>query len=596
MCAAARTMAEPILSPDADTVVVVVTTNGRAALHLVPVDGGPERVLTTEPTPRSASAYGGGLFAWAPDGQALVYVAEGDLWRVATTGGPPVRITNHGPDRPAGAPAVSPHGDRVAYVVDQRDVAVTGVDPQGPWPVRLSRGNDFALDPTWSADGKFVAWHEWDVPAMSWDESRWSLAPADGSGMVATMGEPGVQRQQPRFAPVGSDLSYLCDASGWLNLWVFGPDRDNDRPLVDEPFEHGYPAWSFGQRSTAWSPDGTSIAFTRNESGFGRLCVVDIATRGVTEVAKGLHSALSWQGDRIVALRSGAVTPPQLVTYDTTRWERRVLAHTAPLGLEATAVEPTEVSWPAEDGETVHGLYYAPPNAAGPPPLIVWVHGGPTGQWQVDWRVRVSYFRDQGWAVLAVNHRGSTGFGRAYTQAMRERWGELDVADAAAGMRAAADNGWGDPRAMVPMGGSAGGFTVLHLLGRYGELCAAGVALSAVADLFDLDERGHRFERHYNHSLIGPLPEAAARYAERSPVTFADRITVPLLLLHGSADDVVPVEQSTRVAAAITTAGGTVEHHVYDGEGHGWGRPATVVDELERTDDFLRRHVLRWRA
>jgi dipeptidyl aminopeptidase/acylaminoacyl peptidase len=142
------------------------------------------------------------------------------------------------------------------------------------------------------------------------------------------------------------------------------------------------------------------------------------------------------------------------------------------------------------------------------------------------------------------------------------------------------------------MGGSAGGFTVLNLLAHHGETVAAGVAVSAVADLFELDDKSHRFEAHYNHSLVGALPEAAGRYHDRSPINAAARIERPLLLLHGDADPVVPVEQSRRIAAAVR---GPVELHEYEGEGHGWGRPATVIDELHRTDDFLRRHVLRCR-
>ena len=178
---------------------------------------------------------------------------------------------------------------------------------------------------------------------------------------------------------------------------------------------------------------------------------------------------------------------------------------------------------------------------------------------------------------------------------MAGRWGDLDVTDCAAGMRAAAANGWADPRRMVPMGGSAGGFTVLNLLARHPDLCAAGIDLFGVTDLFDLDETTHRFEKHYLHSVVGRLPETADRYRERSPVTVAERITSPLLILQGDADQVVPVAQSRAIAQRLTALGRPVELREYEGEGHGWLRPETVVDELERVESFLRRHVLRWR-
>jgi dipeptidyl aminopeptidase/acylaminoacyl peptidase len=145
---------------------------------------------------------------------------------------------------------------------------------------------------------------------------------------------------------------------------------------------------------------------------------------------------------------------------------------------------------------------------------------------------------------------------------------------------------------MVPLGGSAGGFTVLLLLARHPELCAAGVDLFGVADLFDLDETTHRFEAHYLHSIVGPLPEMADRYHDHSPINVADSIEAPLLILQGSADKVVPPAQSESIAERLRSLGRTVELHLYEGEGHGWLQPEHVEDELTRTEAFLRRHVL----
>ncbi len=110
--------------------------------------------------------------------------------------------------------------------------------------------------------------------------------------------------------PDGSTIT-VRDDTGWLNVWV------GDRPLVDEPFEHAGPSWGMGQRSYAVSPDGGRVAFTRNERGFGRLCVADVRTGDVTEIARGVHGQLTWVGDRLAAIRSGARTPTQIVVYDT---------------------------------------------------------------------------------------------------------------------------------------------------------------------------------------------------------------------------------------------------------------------------------------
>jgi dipeptidyl aminopeptidase/acylaminoacyl peptidase len=206
---------------------------------------------------------------------------------------------------------------------------------------------------------------------------------------------------------------------------------------------------------------------------------------------------------------------------------------------------------------------------------------------------RIAYFAAKGWAVLLADHRGSTGHGRAYTMAMRERWGELDVTDTAAGVRAAIERGWCDPTRVVAMGGSAGGFTSYLLLARFADLFAAGVVAYGVADLASLDQTSHRFEAHYNQTLVGPPAVAAERYAARSPIHLAECINAPLLVFQGTDDVVVTPDQSAAIVGQLEALGRTVEHHTYEGEGHGWTRPETVVDELERTEDFLRRHVLR---
>ena len=602
MCAAGRVLGEPRLAPDGARIAFVATSAGRADLVVVDLDGGHEVVLTTSPSPLAARSYGGGTFDWVPDGSALVYAAEdGGLWLQPGTGGPPRQVVGGGAGRCA-APAVAPDGTRVAYVVDTRDVAVASLAPGGPWPVRLSGTADFALDPAWSPDGVDVTWHEWSVPAMAWDASRVVVAPADGSGQPTVVaGGTGRAVGQPRYRSDGSRIGLVDDRSGFANVWSYEPDGSGAEGLLAGDDEHGGPSWGHGQRTWCWSPDGRSVAVCRNvEGGFGDLVVVDLAGGGHRRLGRGSHGALSWAGDRLAAIRSGARTPTQVVVYEgPDLGERRTVARGPVGGFEAAAlVEPEVVTWPGGDGEHVHGRLYAPVHRdhGTPPPLIAWVHGGPTDQWPVTWNARIAFWVDAGWAVLVPDHRGSTGHGRAYTQAMAGRWGELDVEDVAAGLRVAGARGWGDARRLVVMGGSAGGFTVLNVLASHPDLCAAGVELYGVADLFDLDETTHRFEAHYLHSLLGPLPQAAEAYRDRSPVNRADAITAPLLILQGSEDPVVPAAQSVAIADRLRSLGRTVELHLYEGEGHGWGRPATVVDELERTSSFLRRHVLRRRA
>jgi dipeptidyl aminopeptidase/acylaminoacyl peptidase len=519
-------------------------------LLTVPSSGGPERIVAVDPPT--------GPFAWMPDGAALAYIAKDRICTVPATGGRGRVIAEA--DAPITDFAVSPQG-RIAYVTEQQHVHIDGH--------RQPRTADFVIDPTWSPDGETLVWHEWDAPKMPWDWSR--IVASDGR--VIAMG--GVQ--QPRFSPDGQ-IAYLSDSTGWLNLWVDG------WPVLLEEFEHGDPPWFGGQRSFCWSPDSTAIALSRNEGGFGRLLRVDVATGDVELLRRGVHRSLSWQGDCLAAIRTGGVTPTQITV------NRTVVAHGPVGGFEPALVEPEPVEWEADDGAVVHGRLHRPPQPlSDPPPMIVQIHGGPTGQNQVIFDAKTSYWVDRGWAVLVPDQRGSTGWGRQWMRALHGRWGEADTADVAAGMRAAAARGWADPKRIVVMGNSSGGMTVLLLLAFHGDLCAAGVATAPVSDLVDLAKNTHRFEQHYNESLLGP---SRTTWRERSPIKHAARIDKPLLVFHGADDDVVPKAQTRRLAKALRQNGVDVEHVEYPGEGHGVRRAGHVEDQLGRTEAFLSRVVL----
>lgn len=599
VCAGGRSLSEPLLSPDATSVAFVARDVGVARVVVVDVSAVTvrphgelfEHRTTDEPEPSTR----GGVLAWLPDSARVAYVTrDGDVAVASAPAGAAV-VVAAGIEGGASALAASPDGSRLAFVADTRSVCVVAVDG-GPVDV-VSAAADFALDPCWSADGQRLAWHEWDVPAMPWDAARIVVAPATVDGeRVVVAGGPEVSVQEPRFSPDGSALAFLCDASAWLNVWVARADGAQPRPLVLEDHEHGGVVWGGGQRSFAWSPDSRSIAFTRNEGGFGRLCVVDVGTGEVRELSRGIHTSLSWEGNTIACLRSGARTPTSVVAIDPATGAKRVLVTGPSPALAAAAermAEPEVVEWEGDDAAVVHGRLWRPPGDAGgqPPPLLVWAHGGPTDQRQVTFDPRLMFFLSRGWAILHPDPRGSTGWGRGWAQGLRERWGEVDVADVAAGARAAVERGWGDPTRMVAMGGSAGGMTALLLAARDPEEWAAVVALYPVVDLLGLAEATHRFEAHYTFGLVGPLPAATDTHRDRSPLAQAGRITAPVLLLHGSTDAVVPPSQSAELAALLRSRGVAVEHHVYEGEGHGWRSPATVGDELDRITSFLGRHL-----
>ncbi len=602
-CVGGRDLTEPRLSTDGRWVVVALGDADGTSLVRYDLDADEptaEPIVTT-PAPRVGRGLGGGCWCFADADRAIVYAGvDGNLWwhSLVDVSAAARRLTDHGPDRVAQAPYASADGRSVVYVVDQSEV--WHLDMSTAASTRLDDGSaDFCFDPEIATSATAASWLAWNVPDMPWDHAR--VVRASFDGRIREEFVPRHSVQQPRSAPDGTRLG-VRDDTGWNNVWW------GDRPLVDEPFEHAGPTWGLGQRSFAVSPDGTQVAFTRNEAGFGRLCTVDVAralasagdtTSAVRELGRGVHGQVSWCADRIVALRTGARTPTELVVYDAVTGDRRTVAVASTVTWDRDLlVEPDTVAVPTDDGGVVHARLYradAACRAEGEPPrTICWLHGGPTDQWQVTFMPRVAYWRAQGWDVLVPDHRGSTGHGRSYQQALRGRWGELDVADVAAVVRHAHAIGLAEPSRTVLIGGSAGGFTVLGVLRHHPGTAAAAVVAYPVADLADLAERSHRFERHYTRTLVGeppPPPAIDERARDRSPTWFADRITTPLLVLHGEDDPVVPVGQSRVLVERIRAAGGTVDLVVYPGEGHGFRRREHQVDEYQRIAAFLARHV-----
>ena len=582
-CIVARDLTEPRLCPDGHCIVYAMTSGGYGALMIDTLDGRPERQLTAYPPPRPGRGFGGGCWCWTANGRAVIYAAiDGNLWLQPVPNGAVRQLTDHGPDRIATAPAASADGSRVVYVLDEAEIWVARLDGQGS--ERLDDGSaDFVFDPCPDPTSSAVSWLAWNVPDMPWDASRIQRKIFGRAGIEEV--RPVAAVQQIRFMPDGRVVC-LRDDNGWLNLWL------DDALLVEEPFEHGGPTWGMGQRSFVVSPDSSRIAFTRNEGGFGTLCVLDVGSGRVRELSRGVHGQLSWQDGRLAALRSGARTPTQIVVYDVATWQRSVVAVGPLSGWEDLPLdEPELVEFEAPDHAVLHARLYradAPTDR-----LLCWLHGGPTDQWQVTFMPRIAYWRALGWNVLVPDHRGSTGHGRAYQQALRGSWGDVDVSDTVAAIAHAHSCGWGSARHTAIVGSSAGGFTALGVVASNPGLLAAAVVAYPVTDLVDLAERSRRFERHYTDSLIGPLPDASVLYHDRSPVNFVDRLRdTPLLVMHGDNDPVVPIEQSLAFVERCRASEGSVEFVAYEGEGHGFRRPENQLDEYRRMQDFLAVHVL----
>jgi len=231
-------------------------------------------------------------------------------------------------------------------------------------------------------------------------------------------------------------------------------------------------------------------------------------------------------------------------------------------------------------------VFYPPthPGVSAPegsaPPLLVLSHGGPTSAARPQLSLSVQFWTSRGFAVADVNYRGSSGYGRAYRQALAGQWGIVDVDDCVAVARHLADAGLVDGDRLAIRGGSAGGYTTLCAL-AFRDDFRAGTSLYGVADLEALARDTHKFESRYLDSLVGPLPAEADRYLARSPIHHVEGFNCPLLVLQGLEDQIVPPAQSEMIVDAVRAKGLPVAYLAFEGEQHGFRQATTIRRALE---------------
>jgi dipeptidyl aminopeptidase/acylaminoacyl peptidase len=609
--AAALRLNEPAWDSDGRTVAWVEGRSDRGVIVARHADTTATRDLTPEISVRAFLGYGGGDFTLAHGTAFFVAQADQRIYRQDLAGGPARPITPA--FGAASSPTLSPDGRWLAYVHSYEDVdCIAVVDAHGrQWPRRLAEGRDFFMQPAWHPAGDRLAWVEWDHPNMPWDGTELRLASLDLSGTLPAIagssvvaGGPETSLFQPLFTRDGSALLYVSDETGWGHLYRSDLATGAVRQLTSGEAEHATPAWAHGLRTFAELPSGT-VVVNRSVAGFHRLVAIDPsgAERDLSSHHPGYTTfsapAASPAAEQLAVIASGGQQPPRVVVFDIAGGVARpeVLRRSdTELVPPAALSAPQPVSWASFDGEQAHGLYYPPASdrfeGTGAPPLVVVVHGGPTSQVTAAWNPQAQFFATRGYAVLLPNYRGSTGYGRAYMLKLRRSWGIYDVEDSRAGALALAERGLADPTRLVIMGGSAGGFTVLQSLCQYPGAYRAAICMFGVANHFTLAADTHKFEARYLDSLLGPLPEAAAIYRERSPIFHADRIRDPIAVFQGEVDRVVPREQSESIVASLRARDVPHEYHVYPGEGHGWRKSETIDHFYRAVEAFLRTHVL----
>jgi dipeptidyl aminopeptidase/acylaminoacyl peptidase len=477
--------------------------------------------------------------------------------------------------------------DRADLVVNQL-VAISLDGSDGAGRVLVS-GADFVAAPRPSPEGGHLAWLEWDQPDMPWDATRLQVATIipDGSlGEPQTLaGGPGISIVQPEWSPAGV-LHHVSDETGWWNLYAFdgpaglgGPVRN----LAPMEAELGDPAWVFDRSTYALVGDGTILGVARAGGGDGLIRIAPSGAVTRLELPFTELEGLRVTGDDAVVLAAGPRDGPVLLRLHAAAGAPAgVLARSLSEPLQPAALPIAEpITFFTAGGATARALFFPPTNGAfdGPegelPPLIVLSHGGPTSSASSALSLDRAFFTSRGIAVVDVDYRGSTGYGRPYRDALKGQWGVADVDDCVAAARFLAERGSVDPARMAIRGGSAGGYTTLAALTFRPEVFAAGISHYGIADLELIHADSHKFEARYEETLVAPWPEGRDVFRDRSPIHFLDRVLAPMLLFQGLDDKVVPPTQLDAMVAEFTARGLPHVAMTFEGEGHGFRRADT---------------------
>ena len=589
-----------------------------------------------------------GATSWSRDGKSIAFVSNisgrNNLWIVPAQGGWPVQLTIS--DQRQSSPVWSPDGKWIAYISDydgdeQWDVFL--VSPLNGQVMNLTDTRQIAEEhPRWSLDGKMLAYMVKPKAAATFDIDMLDFATSKVRHLTA-----GTPRERNKVDPLwsrdGKWIAYTDgDASGKdANIYIVELASGNRQNLTGHSGEKIYAAadWSadgrqllitsnasngydnvglldVSSKKIEWltqekwetsagnfSPDGRALTWTANVDGNQNIFVYDVATKhaqalslppGVNSLG-GADSAFTADGSRLLYYHNGANSPNDVWVYSFADGASHQVTHSLVAGLRSQdMVEPYLVHYPSRDRKyQISAFTYVPynlqPNRKNP--AVVFVHGGPSSQTVNAFNRIVQYLINQGYLVIAPNYRGSTGYGKEFQDANRFDMGGGDLQDVLAAADWIKSSAYVDPKKLVIMGGSYGGYMTMMGVTKAPEVWAAGVALVPFVNWFTEVQNEDPLLREYDLATMGDPVKNKALWEERSPINFIDRIQAPLLLLAGGHDPRCPKSEAQQVEAALKKRGGAVQLKIYENEGHGFARVENQIDAYKRVADFLKTHV-----
>jgi dipeptidyl aminopeptidase/acylaminoacyl peptidase len=584
-------------SPDGKTVAFVSNLSGRNNLWLVPSEGGWPMQLTVSDQRQSSPT-------WSPDGKWIAYMSDydgdeqWDIFLVSPKTGQVVNLTNTR-EIAEESPTWSPDGRYLAYIVKPKTSSVFEIDVydtvlRDVKHLTTGTANDrMNYEPIWSADGKFIVYTQDQSKGTDSNIFLADVASAQSTLLTPHDGEHTYSADD--VAPDGKNVLITSNAGdGYDNVGLLDIASKKIRWLTQDK-------WRISGEH--FSPDGKFLTYTANVDGNTDLYLYDMASgkaralslpKGMNDVA-GRTSPYTPDGRRLLYYHSGATAPGDLWVYTLADGESHQLTNSLVGGVRSEdMVEPALVHYPSKDGKwTISAFVYVPYNLPrnSQHPAIVLVHGGPTSQTVNSFNRFAQYMANQGYLVIAPNYRGSTGYGKEFQQANLFDMGGGDLQDVFAAADWIKQTGYVDPKKLILMGGSYGGYLTMMGVTKAPELWAAGVPIVPFVNWFTEIQNEDPVLQQSDLATMGDLVKNKARYEDRSPINFVDQIKAPLYLLAGGNDPRCPKTESQQVVDAIKKRGGVVEYKVYENEGHGFAKVENQIDAYKRVADFLKAHV-----
>jgi dipeptidyl aminopeptidase/acylaminoacyl peptidase len=533
--------------------------------------------------------YGGGASCATDQGAAFVNESDQQIYLLACGSGHghqspavPRQLTSR-PDCRYGGLSFAPAWQALLAVEESHEAAgvihrLVRIGLEGSRRV-LVEGADFYADPVVSANGRQLAWIEWDRPHQPWVTTRLCLREDEGDGRILAGADHDQSLQQPRFAADGR-LWVLSDRHGWWQPVRATDACDAVEAAHGAPYDHAPAPWQLGGCSYLPLESGAML-LSRFEQGFGVLLEVDGLGRERRLASDfSRFRALAVDAGHYYCIAGAADRLPAVLAIARDSGEVRILAGGELPLPEQHLPRPQPFSCPVAEGERSQGFFYASADQTGKPPLLVFLHGGPTAACYPVFDPRIPFWTLRGYAVLDLNYRGSSGYGRAYRLRLAGAWGQIEVADAQAAVAHLAASGLIDPARAFIRGASAGGYTALCAL-AFSRVFRGGASLYGVSDPLALRQATHKFEADYLDWLIGDPLRDAQRYRARTPLLHADRIEAPVIFFQGGLDAVVLPAQTEQMVAALRLRGVPVEYHLYPEERHGFRQASNLAHALE---------------